>query len=68
MNISLPEHKDSRSEDFKQWKKHSDDSILAFIWNHDKKDTEYHNEENIVLIAKALQYGYLYKDMDKDNE
>ena len=61
-------HKDSRSEDFKQWKKHSDDSILAFIWNHDKKDTEYHNEENIVLIAKALQYGYLYKDMDKDNE
>ncbi|MDC8963601.1 hypothetical protein PR242_03555 [Metamycoplasma hyosynoviae] len=60
--------KDSRSQKFRKFEDWSDDSIIAYIVNYDKKDTKYHQKQNIVLVAKLLQYGYLYKDMDKDNK
>ncbi|MDD1378777.1 GDSL-type esterase/lipase family protein [Metamycoplasma hyosynoviae] len=59
---------DSRSKEFKNFTKHSEDSIISFIINYEKEDTTYHNKKNIVLIAKLLQWGYLYKDMDNNGK
>ncbi|MCV3733454.1 GDSL-type esterase/lipase family protein [Mycoplasma enhydrae] len=59
-------NEDTRHLDFRNFKKWTDDSILAFIANPEKTDNKYHNQKNIVLIAKLLQKGYLYKDMDKE--
>ncbi|MDD7912305.1 SGNH/GDSL hydrolase family protein [Metamycoplasma hyosynoviae] len=60
--------KDSRTEEFRKWTNWSEDSITAYIVNYNKTENKHHNKHNIVLIAKMLQYGYLYKDMDKDNK
>ena len=57
---------DSHSNAYKNFNDWSDDSILSFIYNYEKFDNKYHNLPNIVLIAKLLKYGYLYKDMDKE--
>ena len=57
---------DSHSNAYKNFIDWSDDSILSFIYNYEKFDNKYHNLPNIVLIAKLLKYGYLYKDMDKE--
>ena len=57
---------DSESNAYKNFTDWSDDSILSFIYNYEKFDNKYHNLPNIVLIAKLLKYGYLYKDMDKE--
>ncbi|WP_405311471.1 GDSL-type esterase/lipase family protein [Metamycoplasma faucium] len=57
---------DSHSNAYKNFTDWSDDSILSFIYNYEKFDNKYHNLPNIVLIAKLLKYGYLYKDMDKE--
>ena len=57
---------DSHSNSYKNFNDWSDDSILSFIYNYEKFDNKYHNLPNIVLIAKLLKYGYLYKDMDKE--
>ncbi len=57
---------DSHSNVYKNFNDWSDDSILSFIYNYEKFDNKYHNLPNIVLIAKLLKYGYLYKDMDKE--
>lgn len=57
---------DSHSNAYKNFNDWSDDSILSFIYNYEKFDKKYHNLPNIVLIAKLLKYGYLYKDMDKE--
>ena len=57
---------DSHSQAYKNFTNWSDDSILSFIYNYEKFDNKYHNLPNIVLIAKLLKYGYLYKDMDNE--
>lgn len=57
---------DSHSNSYKNFTDWSDDSILSFIYNCEKFDNKYHKLPNIVLIAKLLKYGYLYKDMDKE--
>lgn len=57
---------DSHSNAYKNFNDWSDDSILSFIYNYEKFDNKYHNLPNVVLIAKLLKYGYLYKDMDKE--
>ena len=57
---------DSHSNAYKNFNDWSDDSILSFIYNYEKFDNKYYNLPNIVLIAKLLKYGYLYKDMDKE--
>lgn len=56
----------SHSNSYKNFNDWSDDSILSFIYNYEKFDNKYHKLPNIVLIAKLLKYGYLYKDMDKE--
>ncbi|MDC8913034.1 hypothetical protein PR258_01400, partial [Metamycoplasma hyosynoviae] len=62
------EGKNSRDDNFRKWTDWSDDSITAYIVNYNKTESKHHKKNNIVLIAKMLQYGYLYKDMDKDNK
>ncbi|AZZ65359.1 hypothetical protein DMC14_000940 [Metamycoplasma phocicerebrale] len=56
----------SRNVNFRNFSKWTDDSIMSFIANPEKTDNIYHNEKNIVLIAKLLQKGYLYKNMDNE--